>query len=96
MNSISVKADARLYYGSSSNLSNFVPVDEKQLIIPQNKAQNEEEFLKCHYLKVDYRTRKFNKHDDGQTFKSIIRIYRIADEQKPDKQLKKQKTYDTS
>ena len=38
MNQISIKADARLYYGSSSNISNFVSVNDKQLIVPQKNA----------------------------------------------------------
>ena len=45
----------------------------------------EEDFLKAHYLKVDFRTRKFNKNDNHQSFKSIIRIYRLADEEKDEK-----------
>ena len=77
MNQIGLKNDKTHYYGSSVNLSKNGFVNQNEKLI-DGKKLDEEDFLKRCFLKVDYRTAKFNKKDG--TFQQITRIYRIYDE----------------
>ena len=88
--------DKNKYYASSAMLSKFFPTNELSCIIPKEKKLQDDDFVKTTYLCVYFRTRKFNKNDQKNSFKSIVRIYRLfdnkRDKDKEDIEMRKQMT----
>ena len=81
MQGLTKQEDKNKYYASSAILSYFFPTDELSHIIPKQKLLDDD-FVKTTYLCVYFRTRKFNKNDQKNSFKSIVRIYRLFDKKR--------------
>ena len=62
MNQIGAKNDKMHYYGASVNLSKIGTVNQNEQLC-DFKQQDEEDFLKQCFLRIDFRTPKFNKKD---------------------------------
>ena len=63
MNQIGAKNDKTHYYGASVHHNKIAGVDQNEKL-RDNKQMDEEDFLKQQFLRVDFRTTKFNKKDE--------------------------------